>query len=39
VTMLMTLSRVGFGLEDIRTGWVRKSWDRRVVGRADSVEM
>jgi len=37
--MLITLSSVGFGLEDVRTGWVRRSWESRVVGRADSVDM
>jgi hypothetical protein len=39
VTILITESRVGLGSEARRTGWERRSWERRVVGSALSVDM
>jgi hypothetical protein len=30
---------VGFGSAEMRAGWLRRSCERRVVGRALSVEM
>jgi hypothetical protein len=37
--MLITASRVGFGLADSMPGCVRSSWERRAVWRAFSVDM
>lgn len=38
-TIQCTESKVGFGVIEVRAGWLRRSWERRVVGRADSVDI